>query len=342
MKLGAYPSAVRSIPPSIVHSGPLDLVGDSDTFRDMRSRLAQVAVTDATVLLLGETGTGKSMAAQLIHRLSARRDARFVAIDCTSLPSTLIESELFGREKGAFTDARSTQIGRFELAHGGTVFLDEIGELPPDAQSKLLRVLQHGEFERLGSPRTIRVDVRVIVATNRHLADEVRNGRFRRDLFYRLNVFPITMPPLRERRSDIPALAQQLGKELAMKHQRRIDPLPRTFLDTLIAHDWPGNVRELENVLERAIITTPDSTLQLFEPLSSEMTDAVPSPPTTRLVDVERTHILHVLHTSGWRIEGPHGAAAALGLKPSTLRSRMRKLGVSRSPVGAGMAAEGV
>ena len=306
-------------------------VGEADAFRYMRFRLEQVAATNATVLLLGETGTGKGLAAQHLHSLSPRRAAQFVTVDCTSLPGTLVESELFGRERGAFTDARATQVGRFEVAHGGTIFLDEIGELPQDAQAKLLRILQCGEFERLGSPRTIRVDVRVIAATNRNLIDEVRAGRFRRDLYYRLNVFPITMPPLRERRSDIPVLAQFLVQQLAKKHQRRIDAIPRPVLDTLIAHDWPGNVRELENVLERAVITAPDSTLRLLEPLTADTLDVAPRAATTMLVDVERTHILGVLRAMGWRIEGPRGAAAALGLKPSTLRSRMRKLGLTRS-----------
>jgi transcriptional regulator with GAF, ATPase, and Fis domain len=271
------------------------------------------------------------VAAREIHRLSRRRETPFVNVDCTSLPATLVESELFGHERGAFTDARSTQCGRFELAHGGTIFLDEIGELPMDAQAKLLRILQYGEFERLGSPRTIRVDVRVIAATNRNLIDEVRAGRFRRDLYYRLNVFPITMPPLRQRRSDIPALAQYAVRCLSQRHHRQIDTIPRLVLDALTAYDWPGNVRELENVLERAIITAPDSTLRLLEPLVPEMLEAAPAAPTGMLVDVERAHILRVLQSTAWRIEGSRGAAAALGLKPSTLRSRMRKLGVKRS-----------
>jgi transcriptional regulator with GAF, ATPase, and Fis domain len=343
MKLGTFPFPGAGANPAslVVDHDPAGFVGDSDAFRYMRFRMEQVAATPVTVLLLGETGTGKSMAAHLMHSLSPRADGRFIAVDCASLPATLIESELFGREKGAFTDARSTQVGRFELAHGGTIFLDEIGELSPEAQAKLLRVLQHGEFERLGHPRTIHVDVRVIVATNRDLVDEVKAGRFRRDLFYRLNIFPITMPPLRERRSDIPILTQQIVKRLQAKHQHRIDTIPRAVIETLAAHDWPGNVRELENVLERAVITTPDSTLRLSEPLPADLFEAPPSAPTTRLADVERSHILRVLHGSGWRIEGPHGAASALGLKPSTLRSRMRKLGVNRAPsVTAGVASQ--
>ena len=312
------------------HDDAVELVGRCDAMRYMRFRLEQVAATDATVLLLGETGTGKGLAAQLVHRLSRRSHSRFISVDCTSLPATLIESELFGRERGAFTDARTTQAGRFELADGGTIFLDEIGELPSDAQSKLLRVLQHGEFERLGSPRTIHVDVRVVAATNRNLAEEVKAGRFRRDLYYRLSVFPITMPPLRERGADIIDLAHHLIARLAERHHKRIDCVPPSVLEHLGTYNWPGNVRELENVLERAIITTPDTTLRLLEPMSADSVDVLPSAPTTVLVDVERAHILRVLHASGWRIEGPRGAAMALGLRPSTLRSRMRKLGIRR------------
>ena len=266
----------------------------------------------------------------MVHQASRRRDAPFVSVDCASLPATLVESELFGREKGAFTDARATQAGRFEIAHGGTIFLDEIGELPLEAQSKLLRILQHGEFERLGSPRTIRVDVRVIAATNRNLIEEARTGRFRRDLYYRLNVFPITMPPLRERRSDIVALVPHLVARLARKHAHCITVIPPPVLDTLLAYDWPGNVRELENVLERAIITTPDSTLRLLDPIVSEPIDVAGSLAAT-MVDVERAHILRTLQGSDWRIEGPRGAANVLGMKASTLRSRMRRLGILRA-----------
>jgi transcriptional regulator with GAF, ATPase, and Fis domain len=307
-----------------------EFVGKSDAFRYMRFRLDQVAPTDATVLLLGETGTGKGLAARMLHSLSLRRARRFISVDCTSLPVTLIESELFGRERGAFTDARLTQIGRFELAAGGTIFLDEIGELPPEAQAKLLRVLQHGEFERLGSPRTIRVDVRVIAATNRDLAEDVRAGRFRRDLYYRLNVFPITMPALRDRTDDIPLLVRHLVTRLATKLHKRIDVVSPSVLEAVRQYDWPGNIRELENVLERAIITTSDGTLRLSEPLGVPKQDFAPVAATPVLTDVERAHILRILETTGWRIEGPRGAAVTLGLKPSTLRSRMVKLGIQR------------
>ncbi len=304
-------------------------VGESETFRSVRAVIEQVAPTTATVLLLGETGTGKSLAAREIHRLGGRVRAPFVTVDCTALPVTLVESELFGRERGAFTDARATQIGRLELANSGTLFLDEVAELPLDAQGKLLRVLQQGEFERLGSPRTIRVDVRVIAATSRNLAGDVREGRFRRDLYYRLNVFPVMMPALRERPADIPILARYLVDRFAGKHRRRIDEIPSAVFDALAAHHWPGNIRELENVLERAIITTPGPVLRLPGPLQSDPVDG-PALPFTRLADVERAHILRMLDEAGWRIEGPLGAAKALDLKPSTLRSRMRKLGIRR------------
>jgi len=331
MRLGSFQSIQGSLPAPAADDESVDIVGESESLFHVRKRMEQVAPTTATVLLLGETGTGKGVAARAIHLMSPRRHARFVSVDCASIPATLIESELFGRERGAFTDARSQQVGRCELAHGGTLFLDEIGELPADIQSKLLRMLQHGQFERLGSPRTIHVDVRIIAATNRSLIDEVKAGRFRRDLYYRLNVFPITMPPLRERSCDVPLLASHLVDRLARKHQRHILNVPKQVLDTLTAYDWPGNVRELENVLERAIITTPDTSLELQEALTPEASEAFAAP-TTLMVDVERCHILRMLHANDWRIEGPRGAANALGLKPSTLRSRMRRLGVMRLP----------
>ena len=319
-----------------------DLVGDCELLRAVRARLQLVAATTATVLLLGETGTGKGVAARLVHQASGRRDAPFISVDCASLPSTLIESELFGRERGAFTDARCTQAGRFELAHGGTVFLDEVGELPLEAQSKLLRFLQFGEFERLGSPRTIRVNVRVIAATNRNLLEDTSTGRFRRDLYYRLAVFPITLPPLRERKSDIAALVRHLVDRLARKHGHGITLIPPPVLNTLLAYDWPGNVRELENVLERAIITTPGSTLRLLDPLACELIApsspvvVTPGSPVTEMIDVERAHILRTLQSTNWRIEGRRGAALALGLNASTLRSRMHRLGILRARAASG------
>jgi transcriptional regulator with GAF, ATPase, and Fis domain len=317
------------------------LVGDCELLRSVREQLRQVAGTTATVLLLGETGTGKGVAARLVHQASRRRDAPFVSVDCASLPSTLVESELFGRERGAFTDARFTQAGRFEVAHGGTIFLDEIGELPLEAQSKLLRILQLGEFERLGSPRTIHVDVRVIAATNRDLLEEIAAGRFRRDLYYRLAVVPVTMPPLRERKSDITALVRHLVARLTKKHGHCITLIPPPVLDTLLAYDWPGNVRELENVIERAIIMSPGSTLRLpaLLPTGSVTTSLpvlpVPGSLVAKMIDVERAHILRALQSTDWRIEGRRGAAAALEINASTLRSRMRRLGIQRARAAA-------
>jgi formate hydrogenlyase transcriptional activator len=306
------------------------LVGESDAFKYVQFRIEQVAPTDATILLLGETGTGKGIVAQAIHQRSRRRNARFVNVNCAAVPSTLAESELFGHERGAFTDARSAQVGRFELAHGGTIFLDEVGELPRSVQAKLLHVLQEGQFERLGSPRTIHVDARVIAATNRNLLDDIRRGRFRKDLYYRLNVVPITLPPLRERRGDLLLLTRHLVERLSRKYDRRIDVIPVSVLEALEAYDWPGNVRELENVLERAVIAS-ESTLGLAEPLGRSPLDPVPSEITSLdLHGVERAHVMRVLGLRSWRIEGKYGAAAALGLRPSTLRSRMRKLGISR------------
>src|SRR3954469_9676672 len=239
------------------------VLGVSDAMRYVMFRVEQVAATDATVLLYGETGTGKELLARAIHRQSPRRTAPFVVVNCAAMPAALIESELFGRERGAFTGAHTSQIGRFELAHRGTIFLDEVGELPLELQPKLLRVLQEGQVERLGSPRTVDIDVRVIAASNRDLAEEVRQGRFRRDLYYRLNVFPITIPSLRDRREDIQPLVQHLIKRLSRTLNKRIDTVPAYVMQTLEAYDWPGNIRELENVLQRAIILSPGTTLAL-------------------------------------------------------------------------------
>jgi transcriptional regulator with GAF, ATPase, and Fis domain len=305
------------------------IVGDSDAMRYVMFRVDQVAATDATVLLNGETGTGKELLARAIHRRSPRRDRPFVVVNCAAMPATLIESELFGRERGAFTGAHTSQIGRFELANRGTIFLDEIGELPIEVQPKLLRVLQEGQVERLGSPRTIDVDVRVVAATNRDLSEEVREGRFRRDLFYRLNVFPITIPALRQRREDIPVLVRHLVDRLGRMIHRRIDTIPDRTITALQAYDWPGNVRELENVLQRALITSRGDTLTLGEPCMPVL-ENVGIAETGTLVDVERHHIIRVLTASRWRIEGVGGAAQVLGLKPSTLRSRMIKLKIAR------------
>jgi len=309
------------------------IVGESDALRYVLYRVEQVAPTNATVLLLGETGTGKELVARAIHERSPRRHRNLVVVNCSALPSTLIESEMFGRERGAFTGAHTAQAGRFELANGGTLFLDEIGELPLELQPKLLRVLQEGKLERLGATRMTSVDVRVIAATNRNLADEVRRGTFRRDLFYRLNVFPITLPALRERRDDVAAIARYLVERIARQLGK---PVPRLTPDTIRAlerHDWPGNIRELENVLQQAIILSRDGTLELTGLGAQEVVVEEPATPgedSNTLVNVERDHINRVLGTTAWRIEGTSGAAKILGLRPSTLRSRMRKLGLHR------------
>jgi formate hydrogenlyase transcriptional activator len=287
----------------------------------------QVALTASTVLLIGETGTGKERFAALIHESGARRNRPMVKVNCAAIPATLIESELFGREKGAYTGALSRQIGRFELAHLSTLFLDEIGDLPAEVQVKLLRVLEEKQVERLGSPRPIPVDVRIIAATNQDLEAAVRAGRFREDLYYRLNVFPIIIPPLRERREDIPILAQLFVEEFATSMGKRVDAIAERSMDELVSHGWPGNVRELRNVIERAMILATGRTLKVGVP----QTAVAPAQVAGReMKDVERTHILTVLEQAGWRIRGPRGAARILGLKPTTLETRMARLGIHR------------
>jgi len=305
------------------------LVGESAAWRYVVFRLEQVASTHATVLLLGETGTGKELVARTIHRRSARAANRFVALNCAALPATLVESELFGRERGAFTGAHSSQAGRFEIAHRGTFFLDEVSDLAIELQPKLLRVLQEGQLERLGSTRTVDVDVRVIAATNRDLADDVRQNRFRDDLYYRLNVFPITLPSLRERREDIPLLAQHLANRFARAMPKPIKPISDSVARALQQYDWPGNIRELENVIQRAIILSSDGMISINDISLSAAKPATASIGTT-LEEIERNHIQRMLSTTLWRIEGRRGAAELLGLKPSTLRSRLRKLGIRR------------
>jgi transcriptional regulator with GAF, ATPase, and Fis domain len=305
------------------------IVGESDAMRYVMFRVDQVAATDATVLLLGETGTGKELLARAIHMRSDRRGRPLVVVNCAALPPHLIESELFGHERGAFTGAHAPQIGRFELANRGTILLDEVGELPLELQPKLLRVLQEGQFERLGSPRTTEVDVRIVAATNRDLAEEVRQGRFRRDLFYRLNVFPITVPSLRERPEDIPHLVRHFVDQFAAALRKRIDTIPPPVMQLLERYEWPGNIRELENVLQRAIILSAGTTLTLADAWMPTL-NASPATASLALSDFERRHIRSVLETTRWRIEGTSGAAKLLGLKPSTLRSRMVKLGIAR------------
>jgi PAS domain S-box-containing protein len=305
-----------------------ELVGHSAALRTIADAVQTVAPTEATVLITGETGTGKELVARAIHNISPRRAKALVRVNCAALPSGLIESELFGHEKGAFTGAIARRIGRFELANGGTIFLDEIGDLPTDLQTKLLRVLQEGEFERVGSAHTIKVDARVIAATNQNLTAAMRDGRFRQDLFYRLSVFPIVLPPLRDRRDDIPALVRHFVMKCGRKLAKRIETVPTPVMDALSAYSWPGNVRELENVIERAVIVSRGTQLELSgwtPPLDDQTGSGVAT-----LEDVERHHIRDVLQQCGWRVSGEHGAAKLLGLKPTTLEARMKKLEIHR------------
>jgi len=310
--------------------GSSELLGASDALKYLLYRVRQVAPSGTTALIQGETGTGKELVAEAIHRLSGRQDRPLVKVNCAALPPGLAESELFGHEKGAFTGAQTQRKGRFELADQATLFLDEVGELSPEVQAKLLRVLQDGEFQRVGGDRTLRVDVRVIAATNRDLAREVAAGRFREDLWYRLNVFPITVPPLRERKEDIPILAQAFVDRFCQNQGRPSLDLSRSILQSLQAYAWPGNVRELQNIMERAVLVSERTTLRLADPLNVEK---APSPATASaktLMDMERQHILEVLAATRWKLEGPNGAAERLDMRPSTLRHRMVKLGIDR------------
>ena len=302
-----------------------EIVGNTDAIKKVLVQVEQVAPTDSNVLILGETGTGKELLARAIHNLSSRKKRTMVTVNCTALPAALIESELFGREKGAYTGALSRQMGRFEAANGSTIFLDEIGELPLEMQVKLLRVLQDGKFERLGSTKPITVDVRIIAATNQDLAKAVRTGNFRRDLYYRLNVFPITVPLLRDRREDIPMLVWSFVKEYEKALGKNIASITDRTMDLLCSYSWPGNVRELKNIIERAMILTTGSILRIHR-IGSEET----SEHGVTLDDTMRYHILEVLENTGWRVSGKNGAAELLGVKESTLRARMKKLGIER------------
>jgi transcriptional regulator with GAF, ATPase, and Fis domain len=305
-----------------------EIVGQSDAIKYVLFKINQVAPTDSTVLITGETGTGKDLVARAIHGASSRKDRPLIKVNLAALSPTLIESELFGHEKGAFTGAVGRKQGRFELANGGTLFLDEIGELPPELQAKLLRAIQENEFERIGGSKTIKVDVRIIAATNRNLKLEVEQGTFREDLWYRLNVYPITMPPLRQRKEDIPLLVEHFVSTYAKKSGKTISSVSPLAMQSLQEHSWPGNVRELANVIERAVIHTPGSVLQVVDHFEQAAPDTLP--PTQTLEEVERDYIIRTLENTGWRIEGPFGAAKILGLNPSTLRTRMAKLGIQR------------
>jgi len=303
-----------------------NIIGRSDGLNYVLYKVEQIAPSDTTVLVLGETGTGKELVARAIHGLSPRKDRALVKVNCATLPSNLIESELFGHEKGAFTGAHARQLGRFEVADGTTLFLDEIGELPLELQSKLLRVIQDGEFERLGSSGTIKVDVRVIAATNRNLEKEVRKGRFREDLWYRLSIFPITVPPLRERMEDIALLVDFFVDKISKRLGTSIESIPTSVMNTLQDYQWPGNVRELENVLERAVINSSGPKLRLVDELKKPRKDLMKMQKT--LEDVERDHIVRILEQTNWKVSGKNGAAEILGLNRSTLRARIRKLGI--------------
>jgi PAS domain S-box-containing protein len=304
------------------------IIGQSDGLKYVLYRAQQVAPADTTILILGETGTGKELIAAAIHNMSLRKEKPLITVNCAALPGNLIESELFGREKGAFTGADVRRLGRFEVANGSTICLDEIGELPLDLQGKLLRVIQHSEFERLGSSHTIKVDVRIVATTNRNLEEEVRLGQFRQDLYYRLNVFPITVPPLRQRKDDIPLMVQAFTERYSKKMGKQITDIPKETMKALQDYPWPGNVRELESIIERAVILCPGPVLHLVDKL--EISSPTISSAIRTLEDMERSQILKILTETKWRIEGKDGAAAILGINASTLRARLHKLEIVR------------
>jgi formate hydrogenlyase transcriptional activator len=320
-----------------------EVVGESAALRRVLKEVETVAPTGSTVLIRGETGTGKELIARALHELSPRKARTFVKLNCAAIPTGLLESELFGHEKGAFTGAISQKVGRFELADKGTLFLDEVGDIPPELQPKLLRVLQEQEFERLGGTKTVKVDVRLVAATHRDLSRMVTEGHFREDLFYRLSVFPLVLPPLRERRDDIPRLVRHFTQQFSRRMGRQIDAIPSAVMDALVRYPWPGNVRELQNVIERAVILSPGPSLQvppadLSSPLvvagheSGTKTSDVPAIPgkAVTLADAEREHILSALRETNWVVGGAKGAAARLGMKRSTLQKKMQKLGIAR------------
>jgi len=327
-----------------IAEGNAYLIGEHPLIQKITQLVRKVAATDATVLIMGESGTGKELVARMIHAQSPRTERPFIPVNCGAIPAELLESEMFGHERGAFTGAIGQRAGMFQLANGGTIFLDEVGDLPPETQVKLLRVLQEREFERVGSSRTQPVNVRVIAATNRDLEEAVAGGRFRSDLFFRLNVFPLRVPPLRERSEDIRLLVMFFLAQFAAKLSKRVDSVTDETIERLMTYPWPGNIRELQNVIERAVILSAGSVLEIdptmlpIKPGRDEGTPAVTAPATPpapcalpSLEEIERGHILAALEHAGWVIEGPRGAAAILKLHPNTLRSRMDKLGIKRS-----------
>jgi formate hydrogenlyase transcriptional activator len=324
-----HPGPRQNVADGLPSDSYADIIGNSPALRRVLIKVQTVAPTDSTVLLLGETGTGKELVARAIHSLSLRKHNALVRADCAAIPAGLLESELFGHEKGAYTGAIAQAIGRVELAHRGTLFLDEVGDMPLELQPKLLRVLQEQELERLGSTRTVRVDFRLVAATNRNLYEMVESGRFRGDLYYRLNVFPIAIPALRERVEDIPLLMWHFVQKYAQRMNKRIEVIPSKIMEALTQYHWPGNIRELQNLIERSVILSSDVVLNLA--LSELKQPNGTSPTKTRtLAQAERDHILQALHDTEWVIGGPDGAAAQLGVKRTTLLDKMRRLGISR------------
>jgi transcriptional regulator with GAF, ATPase, and Fis domain len=316
----------RDLPEPI---GKETIIGRSRALRQVLDQINLVAATDSTVLLLGETGVGKEVLATHLHDMSVRRNRQMVRVNCSAIPATLIESELFGREKGAYTGSLARQIGRFELADRSTIFLDEIGDLPADVQVKLLRVLEERQIERLGSPQGIKVDVRIVAATHRKLEDRIIDGSFREDLFYRLNVFPIRVPPLRDRADDIPSLVWLFVEEFSRTFGKQIDAISRRDMEALQRYSWPGNIRELRNVVERSMILATTTRLSIALPARAESAGPA-GRRSLKMVDVEKEHVRSVLESTGWRIRGNGGAAELLGLQPTTLETRMLKLGLTR------------
>lgn len=330
----AYAMSARRASSEPVLSAELGgIVSDSNAMELVMENVSIVAATDTTVLIHGETGSGKELIARAIYRQSHRRNNNFVKVNCAAIPRDLLESEMFGHEKGAFTGAVAQKIGRFELANGGTLFLDEVGDMPLELQAKLLRVLQEQEFEKLGSIRTQKVDVRVVAATNRDLAQLCAEGKFREDLYYRLNVFPIEIPPLRERPEDIPPLAKHFVEVIAARMHKHVDSIPAEAMEALINYHWPGNVRELRNFIERSVILAKGAVLRPpLNDLKPKRTQPRAVPRQGTLQEIEREHILQVLRASNWVIGGPNGAAVRLGLKRTTLAYRIQKLGISCRP----------